>query len=90
VDVSWRPGRKLRLEASAYYRVYDFENAFAFHNPAAGRKTLESVDGSLVATYGIAWNLTLVAQYDYRQVDSNDTRIAYDRNQYVIGLMWQH
>ena len=90
VNVSWRPGRKLRLEASAYYRVYDFENAFAFHNPGAGRKTLESVNSSLVASYGMAWNLTLVAQYNYRQVDSNDTRIAYDRSQYVIGLMWQH
>ena len=44
VDVNWRPGRKLRLEASAYYRVYDFENAFAFHDPAAGRKTLESMN----------------------------------------------
>lgn len=90
VDVNWRPGRKFRLEASAYYRVYDFENAFAFHNPAAGRKTLESVNGSLVASYGMAWDLTLVAQYHYRQVDSNDTRIAYDRSQYVIGLTWQH
>jgi hypothetical protein len=48
------------------------------------------VNGSLVATYGMAWDLTLVAQYNYRQVDSNDTRIAYDRNQYLIGLMWQH
>ncbi len=90
VNVNWRPGRKFRLEASAYYRVYDFENAFAFHSPAAGRKTLESVNGRLVATYGMAWDLTLVAQYNYRQVDSNDTRIAYDRSQYVIGLMWEH
>lgn len=90
LDISWRAGRKFRLEASAYYRVYDFENAFAFHNPVAGRKTLETMIGSLNASFRMAWDLTLVAQYNYRDVASNDTRIAYDRSQYVIGIRWDY
>ena len=90
VKVSWRPGRKFRLEASAFYRVYDYENAFAFHNPIPGRKTLESVNGSLFASYELAYDLTLMLQYNHRTVDSNDTRIAYDRSQYVLGIRWDY
>ncbi len=90
VEFNWRPGKKFRLDASAYYRVYDYENAFAFHNPVAGRKTLETVNGRLFATYELAWDLTLILQYNYRDVDSSDTRIAYDRSQYVFGVRWDY
>jgi len=90
VQLSWRPGRKFRLEANAYYRVYDYERAFAFHNPIAGRKTLESVNGSLFASYDLAYDLTLMLQYNHRTVDSNDTRITYDRSQYVLGIRWNY
>lgn len=89
-EFHWRPSGKFRLEAKAYYQVYDFENAFAFQNPVAGRKTLNAMDGSFFAAYEIAWDLTLVAQYNYRKVDSNDTRIAYDRSQYVLGIRWEY
>jgi len=90
VEFNWRPSRKFRVDASAYYRVYTYENAFAFHNPVAGRKTLETMNGSLFATYQLAWDLTLILQYNYRNVDSNDTRIAYDRTQYVFGVRWDY
>ena len=90
VELNWQPSRKLSLDASAYYRVYGFENAFAFHNPIAGRKTLETINGSLFATYKLAWDLTLILQYSFRDVDSNDTRIAYDRSQYVLGVRWDY
>jgi tetratricopeptide (TPR) repeat protein len=90
VRFSWHPGRKLRLNASAYHRDYNYENAFAFHNPIAGRKTLETVNGSLFATYALAYDLTLMLQYEYRDIVSNDTRIAYDRAQYVLGIRWDY
>ena len=90
VEFNWRPSQKFRLDASAYYRVYDYKNAFAFHNPIAGPKALETVNGSLFATYKIAWDLTLVLQFNYRDVESNDTRIAYDRMQYVFGIRWDY
>ncbi len=90
IEFNWRPGKKLRLNANAYYRVYDYENAFAFHNPVAGRKTLETLNASLFATYKLAWDLTLILQYNYRDVASSDTRIAYDRTQYVLGVRWDY
>jgi hypothetical protein len=90
LQLSWRPGKKFRLKANAYYRVYDYENAFAFHDPIAGRKTLETVNGRLFATYDLAYDLTLMLQYDYRDITSNDTRIAYDRAQYVLGIRWDY
>lgn len=90
VEFNWHPGHKFRLSANGYYRVYDYENAFAFHNPVAGRKTLEAVNGSLFATYKLAWDLTLILQYDYRDVASNDTRIDYDRTQYIFGIRWDY
>lgn len=90
VEVNWQPSGNFRLEAAAYYRVYGYENAFAYHNPVAGRKTLETVNGSLFATYSLAYDLTIMLQYNFRDVDSNDARIAYDRSQYVLGLRWDY
>jgi hypothetical protein len=90
VEFNWHPNSKFRLETAARYRTYDYENAFAFHDPTAGRKTLATVSGSLFATYELAYDLTIMLQYNFRDVDSNDTRIAYDRSQYVLGLRWDY
>ncbi len=89
-EINWRPTNKLRLDASAYYRVYNYENAFAYHNPIAGRKTLQSLNASLFASYKIAWDLTLMLQYNYRDVQSSDVRIAYNRAQYILGVRWDY
>ena len=35
-EFHWSPSRRFDLEATAYYRIYDYPNAFAFHNPIAG------------------------------------------------------
>ena len=71
------------------YRIYDYPNAFAFHNPVAGTKTLESADGEAVATYQITKNLSILAEVEYRENSSTDTRIAYERMLYSIGVVWQ-
>ena len=33
--------------------------------------------------------LSLVFEADYRDQASNDSRIQYDRNQFVLGVRWQ-
>jgi hypothetical protein len=88
-EYSWSPGRRFDLKVTSYYRVYDFPNAFAFHNPIAGPKTLESLDGELIATYRMTRHLSLMAEIEYREVVSTDTRISHDRNRYSIGVVWQ-
>jgi len=75
--------------AAGYYRLYDYSSAFAFNNPVAGNKTLESVDASLIATYRMTRSLYLVLEGRFRERESNDTRIAYERNQIVLGIRWE-
>lgn len=83
-----RIGDRFTLDASAAYQIYDYENAFAFHEPIAGRKTLETATGTLAASYQMTDTLSLVGEFYYRDVTSNDTRIEYARNQMLIGIRW--
>ena len=88
-EFHWRPGDRFDLEAEGTYRLYDYPNAFAFHNPAVGPKTQESIDASLISTFRMTRHLSLVADVRYRQTVSNDIRIQYDRTQYSLGIRWE-
>lgn len=85
-----RLGDRFDLDVDAMYRNYDFENAYAYHNPAAGRKTLETATGAARLTYDLPWDLHLVGNYRYTDVSSNDERIAYERNVFMLSLEWQY
>jgi len=88
-EIHWRFGRRFDIEASAIYQIYDYENAFAFQNPTAGRKTLERGLGSLLASYVMTRNLTLVTEYRYDTAESNDARIAYNRGRISVTVRWE-
>ncbi|MEL7185176.1 MAG: tetratricopeptide repeat protein, partial [Pseudomonadota bacterium] len=88
VELRWDPGRRFDLEARGEYFLYDYPNAFAFHNPAAGPKTQESARISLIGNFRMTRHLYLVAEARYRETVSNDSRIQYERNQYVLGVRW--
>ena len=88
-EFHWRPGERFDFEAGGVYRLYDYPNAFAFHFPAAGRKTHESVDGNVLATFRMTRHLSLVGEARYRQTVSNDIRIQYDRTLYSLGIRWE-
>lgn len=83
-----RIGDRFDLDASASYQIYNYENAFAFNEPTAGRKTLERAIGSIVASFQMTETLSLVGEFYYRDVSSNDTRIEYARNHALIGVRW--
>jgi tetratricopeptide (TPR) repeat protein len=89
IDIHWGIGDRLNIDAAGFYRLYDFANAFAFNNPAVGRKTLETADVRLTASYRMTLSLSLVLEARLREKVSNDTRIAYDRNQFVLGVRWE-
>ncbi|MCG8370080.1 MAG: hypothetical protein MJA32_06155 [Proteobacteria bacterium] len=89
-EIHWGPAYRFDLELSGVYRVYDFPNAFAFHNPLAGNKTQESLDTRLRASYRLTRRLSLLAEARLRETVSNDIRIQYERTQYVLGVLWQH
>ena len=83
-------GQRFNIEASGAYQIYDYENAFAFQNPAAGPKTLERAFGRVVANFLLTPNITILTEYRYEDAVSNDTRIAYNRNQLSIGVRWEN
>lgn len=89
VDYSWAPSPRFKLKLSGYYRNYDYPNAFAFHNPAAGLKTLETVRGNLLAEFRMTPNLSLNAEVELHESTSTDTRIGYDRTLFSLGVTWQ-
>ena len=96
-EFSWSPGSKFDLDLDAYYlnqetaeQAYiNYTNAFAFNNPVAGPKTLETAYGNLTGTYRMTRHLQLVAEVLYRESVSTDTRISYDRKRYSLGVVWQ-
>ena len=88
-DFHWTLGDRFDLELLGVYRLYDYPNAFAFHNPVAGRKTQESADARVVGTFRMTRHLSLVGEALYRETVSNDTRIQYERRQYILGVRWQ-
>ena len=89
LEFHWAPIDRLKLAASGIYRLYDYPNAFAFHNPVVGRKEQESLDARIVGTYRLTDRLSLVGEAIYRETDSNDLRIQYQRNQFILGVRWE-
>jgi tetratricopeptide (TPR) repeat protein len=85
-----RLGDRFALDAEALYRIYNFTNAFAYNNPAAGRKTLETADGRIGISYEMPWNLRLNGNYSYSDVSSNDARIAHERSIFMLSLQWSY
>jgi hypothetical protein len=82
-------GWRFDLEALAICDMYDYANAFAFHNSTAGRKTMERSIGSVAATLRLSDHFSLVGAFVYNDVTSNDARLAYNRCQYELSLRWE-
>ena len=89
IELHWSPGTRFDLEAAGVYRLYNFPNAFAFHNSVAGRKTLEAASIRVIGTFRMTPRLSLVAEANSRETLSNDTRIQFERNQFVLGVRWE-
>ena len=89
IDYHWAIGERFELELGGAYRLYNYPNAFAFHNPVVGRKTQESADGEITGTFRLTRHLSLVAEGRYRETVSNDIRIQYERIQYMLGIRWE-
>ncbi len=88
-EIHWQIGRRFDLEVAGFYRLYNYENAFAYNNPAAPTKTLETADGHVAATFMMTPSLWLVLEADYRDQVSTDARIEYERTRYSLGIRWQ-
>ena len=83
-------GDNFTFDAEGLYRIYNFSNAYAFHNPAVDRKTMETASWRLSMNYRMPWNLRLVGDYNYQEVGSNDARITYQRSMFMLSLEWNY
>lgn len=89
-EYHWSPGPRFALDLEGYYRMYDYPNAFAFNNPIAGPKSLETAGGLLQLAYRMTPHLSLTAEAEYRGATSTDIRISYERILYSLGVTWEH
>lgn len=89
LDFHWSFAERFDLEFNGVYHLYDYANAFAFHDPIGGRKVQESANASIIGTYRMTRHLSLVGEARYRETVSNDFRIQYERRQYILGVRWQ-
>jgi tetratricopeptide (TPR) repeat protein len=88
-DLHLTIGTRFDFEATAFYEVYDYSTAYAFHNPDAGRKIMERTIGNVSVTLHLSRHLSLVGAATYQDVASNDTRLAYNRNQFSLSIRWE-
>ena len=88
-EIHWSPGRRFDIEAKGTYRLYNYDNAFAFHNTTAGRKTQENAEGRIKASFRFTNHLSVTTEARYRETVSNDTRIQFERMQYHLGVLWE-
>lgn len=87
-EAHWTPGDRVDLEVSGRYQLYKYPHAFAFHNPLAGDKTQESARITVLGSYQMTRRLSLIGEARFRETVSNDTRIQYERTQFIIGVRW--
>ena len=88
-EFHWSPGVRFDLELSGYYRNYNYENAFAFNNPALPTKILETARADAKLSYRITPRLSVSLEGRFDEFVSNDTRIQHDRGRYSLGFVWR-
>jgi len=89
-EIHFEFGDNFTLDVEGLYRIYNFANAYAFHNPAIDRKTMETASGRIGIRYDMPWNLRLAGDFNYQEVASNDARIAYQRSMFMLSLEWNY
>lgn len=83
------PGRRFRMDLAGLYREYDFDNAFAFHDPAGGPLYIDGIEGELMLQYRFTKHWAVTAQVEYRDITSTDTRNQYERMRSLLGVKWE-
>jgi len=89
-ELHWAAGDRFDLRLQGNYSIYEYPNAFAFHEPLAGSRTQEVVNAGLTGSYRMTQHLTLIGEAWQHETVSNDARIQYARSQYTLGIRWDH
>lgn len=89
LGLHWTPTDRLVVVFNGNYHRYVYPNAFAFHNPVAGRKTRQSADAMVSAAYQLTDSTDFIAEARYSETESTDIRMQFERTRYLLGVRWQ-
>lgn len=81
--------KRLRARAGYSMRNYDFANAFAYDNPTAELRTLDTSYAELQAEYYFTDHFGVSVNLEKDLVESNDARSEYDRMLTSISATWR-
>jgi tetratricopeptide (TPR) repeat protein len=87
--VVMRPGKRWTISAGLTQRSYDYPNAYAFNDPAAGAKTLDDSVADLGVNFDVMKSLSISVDFASTDVTSSDPRAAYTRERSLIGAVWR-
>jgi hypothetical protein len=87
--VVMRPGRRWIISAGLTQRSYNYQNAFAFNDPAAGPKTLDDSVADLGVNFDVMKSLSISLDLASTDVTSSDPRAAYTRARQLLGVVWR-
>lgn len=89
VRAIYTPLEDLRLRVAASYWDREYDRAFAFDDPAGGKKDYSGITFDAGAEYGYAKNVSLWADLNYDSQDTTDLRYEYDRTQLAAGVKYE-
>ncbi len=87
--VVMRPSKRWTISAGLTQRSYDYPNAYAFNEPAAGLKTLDDSVADLSVSFDVLKALSISVDLASTDVTSSDPRAAYTRQRSLVGVVWR-
>lgn len=90
----FKPSKDVKLRLVTSYRKRDYDNAFAFDNPAAGigSKNFDIYTVNARGEFKLGFlpsnHWALWGEADYRNQASGDIRYDYDRTKILGGIQW--
>jgi predicted extracellular nuclease len=85
----FRFGSRFDVALAALARAYDYPNAFAFNEPAAGALEHDEADVEITANFRLNRRWSLFAELAALDVTSTDARAAYTRTRMQLGAAWR-
>ena len=89
VRAIYTPTEELRVRVAASYWDREYDRAFAFDDPAGGKKDYSGITFDAGADYAYSKQVSFWADVNYDSQDTTDKRYEYDRTQLSAGVKYE-
>ncbi|OGP15188.1 MAG: hypothetical protein A2052_02515 [Deltaproteobacteria bacterium GWA2_54_12] len=89
VRAIYTPTEELRVRVAASYWDREYDRAFAFDDPAGGKKDYSGITFDAGVDYGYSKQVSFWADLNYDSQDTTDKRYEYDRTQLSAGVKYE-